>query len=445
MLRHLATTWEYVRTSFWMVPTIMALAAIGGSFILVAVDSAYPASLSSRIGWIAPPRPEAARTLLSALVQSTITVVSVVFSITIVSLTLAASQLGPRLLRTFTIDRANHIVLGTFIATFLYCLLTLWMVGLFDTDVVPELTILGALLLAVASVGVLIFFIHHMAQSIQAPHVVMTVGNELQQAIENIYPPLDGSLSDSPEISEEQQLPGEVQVRLRGWRNAYLQYVDIDRLIQLAEQHDLHIRTNRRPGHFVFRGELLAEIASSREVETALRMALEACFVVGSRRTPTQDVEFAIDQLVEVALRALSPSLNDPFTAMQVMDQLGAALTCLAKRRIPRHTHVDQSGTVRLIVNATDFPGIVNAMFHQIRQSARGHVAVLVHMMDVLVRAMAQTQTDQQRHSILVQAEALFRQSEQQVHDPDDLEDVRQRYELIASWNRSRSSPPEHP
>ncbi len=436
MLSWLATTWEYLRTSFWMVPAIMALAAIGAASMLVAVDNAYPEALSSRINWLSPPKPEASRTLLAALVGAMITVVSVVFSMTIVSLTLAAQQLGPRLLRTFTVDVVNQAVLGTFVATFLYCLLTLWMVGLFDADVVPELSMLGALALAVASVGVLIFFIHHMSQSIQAPAVVFSVGRELLHAINAMYPPFNQSPGDDVKRSDGKERLEPTGGRIHtvcGWRDGYLQYVDLNRMLSIAKEHNLLVQTVKRPGHFVIDCEELAEVRSDQSVSDRVQQELAACFVLGNRRTPTQDVEFAVDQLVEVALRALSPSLNDPFTAMQAIDQLGAALSQLSQRQIPPHEYVDEAGDLRLVVNATDFAGIVDAMFHQIRQSAQGNVAVLIHLMEVLGRVANKAANAAELDAIWKHVDAVFRQAENKVDAALDLEDVRQRYKNIAA------------
>jgi len=250
-----------------------------------------------------------------------ITVAGVAFSITIVALTLASSQFGPRLLRNFMRDTGNQIVLGTFIATFIYCLLVLrsvYSVG--GHDFVPGISVTFAIALAVANVGALIYFIHHVSTSIHADRVIAAVYNELSEHIQRLFP---------------------------------------EELLKIAEEHDMLIDLQFRPGEFIVVGTALAKVKSAEHLKENLVEQIASSFILGPQRTPEQDAEFAIHQLVEVAIRALSPGINDPFTAITCIDHLGSALCILTGRVFPSPYRYDEEGNLRFIAKPLTFEGIL--------------------------------------------------------------------------------------
>ncbi len=185
----LAQLWESLRTSYWFVPTVMTAGAVGLSFASVHLDQVVKAEWVRAVGWIWAGSPEGARQVLSTIAGSMITVAGVAFSITIVALTLASTQFGPRLLRNFVRDLGNQVVLGTFVSTFVYCLLVLRTVRGGDVaEFVPYLSVTLGVAFALASLGVLIYFIHHVSGAIQAEHLIASVADELEDAIERMFP-----------------------------------------------------------------------------------------------------------------------------------------------------------------------------------------------------------------------------------------------------------------
>lgn len=237
-----------------------------------------------------------------------ITVAGTVFSITIAALTLASSQFGPRLLRNFSRDTGNQIVLGTFVATFLYSLLILRTVqgDAEGTSFVPNLSVTVAVLLAAASTGVLIYFINHLTASIQAENLIAEVAAELKGDIARLRPPAPPGPGSAPPPPDAAAPPGEPRL-VRAVKTGYAQYVNRDRLVELAEEHDLVIRLAVRPGDFVSNGEAIAETWSKSErLSDEIEKRLRSAFSLGASRTPVQDVRYGVRQLTEVAAGSFS-------------------------------------------------------------------------------------------------------------------------------------------
>ncbi|HUF91552.1 MAG TPA: DUF2254 domain-containing protein, partial [Candidatus Limnocylindria bacterium] len=331
---------ERLSTTFWFLPSWMTLAAVGLSFGAIAVDNRVQSKLFGESGywWLYTGGAEGARTLLSTVAGSMITVVGIAFSMTIVSLQLASSQFGPRLLRNFMRDTGNQVVLGTFVATFMYCLLVLRTVrgkdGIVDAFV-PNVAVTVGVLLAACSVAVLIYFIHHIAAMIQADNVVAAVSAELDATIERLFPEPVGRpaptapSADLPDDFDEQAAP------VPAPRTGYLQTVNLDDLMALAREHDLVLRLAHHPGMFMLAGTPVAFAWPRARLDEQVARAAAKAFTIGAQRTPSQDVEFGIWQLVEIAVRALSPGINDPHTAIACVDRLGAALAKIGRRPPP--------------------------------------------------------------------------------------------------------------
>lgn len=424
-----------VRASYWFVPSVMAAAAAALSLGAVQIDHWLLAKgLRFLPEYLASFDAESARAFLTTVVGSMITVAGVTFSITMVALSLASSQFGPRLLGNFMRDRGNQMVLGTFLATFLYNLLLLRLLrGFAGFDAVPETALAIALLLTVGSLGVLIYFFHHAAVSIQVGTVIAGVSDSLDVAVETIVG-RDGRQGESAAGAD---VPAALVERFNGEGvvvpssgRGYVEEVDEGRLLDAAVEGDLVIRVACRPGHFVVDRKPLAQIVprvrGGRIDESEIRRAREA-FLLGDRRTTGQDLEFALEQLVELAVRALSPGINDPFTAIHCIDVLGDALARLAAHPSPRPWRTDEGGEPRVYLPAPDFDGLLDSAYHQIRQNGRGTASVILRLLERLADVAERAATDAARAAVRRHADML-RRSGESLPEPDDRADLEGRY-----------------
>lgn len=423
----LAQRWEDLRASYWFLPSLMSACAGVLSAVALRLDGRFGDRIPPDAWWLFAGGSEAARATLGVIASSMITVASLVFSITIVSLTLASGQFGPRLLRNFMRDRANQIVLGTFVSTFIYSLLVLRAVRSVDGRAfVPHIAVTVALLLVIASVGVLIFFIHHISSSIQADSVVRSAASQLGDAIHRLFP--DPVVADARRKDTEMVSPWSADRPsddcIRADRADYVQAIDTDRLVEIAEAHDLIIRLACRPGDFVMAGAAVAVVRSERTpIERRVREAVGECVALGPLRTLSQDAEFGFLQLVEIAVRALSPGINDPFTAITCIDRLCSALGQLAGRDFPSSLVAGAAGKIRLIADSTSFQGFADTTFNQIRQNGGNSPAVLVRVLKgitAILPMMANKEQvgvlDEHAHLILDEGRANLRG-----RDLDDL------------------------
>jgi uncharacterized membrane protein len=339
-MMRLRASWDYLRGTYWAVPSAMAAAAVVLSVGIIQLDKAVTADLLDRLSWVYTGGPEGARAVLSTIAGSMITVAGVTFSMTIVALTLASQQFGPRLLRNFLRDLGNQIVLGTFVSTFLYCLLVLRTIrGADDSEFVPHLAVTLGVLLAMLSLGVLIFFIHHVATSIQASRIIAKVASDLEAAANHLFPErmgqADANAGDeaSPTASVSTG-PGESRT-VRSTMAGYVQAIDGERLMAVAREQDVTLRLRIRPGDFVRTDTVLMTVCAASFDGDWTDEPLQSVVIIGVERTGTQDIELFINQLVELAVRALSPGINDPATARSCIDRLEQALCDLAFRRFP--------------------------------------------------------------------------------------------------------------
>ena len=427
---------DSLKGSFWFIPVLMICGAVIMSFCMVILDRELHVNSQRFYGFMYAVSPEGARSVLSTIAGSMMTVAGVTFSITIVVLNLASSQFGPRLLRNFMQDRGTQFVLGTFVASFIYCLLVLrsvYTVG--QNTFVPSFSVTFAVILAFLNVGVLIYFIHHIATSIQADHVIATVSRELHRSIRHIF--ADDIKDESGDIIgsiaelQKENIAHFHTHPLPSRDNGYIQAINVASLMQTAIKSELLIHSAVRTGQFVVAGSTLAVVSSAEEFADNLTDQITEAFIIGDQRTSKQDPEFSIDQLVEVAVRALSPGINDPHTAIDCVDQLGSALCLLAKREMPGENRFDAEGELRLVVKPFTFEGMLNASFDQIRQYGWKSVAVTIRLLEVLTIIIGQTRRSAQRKALYRQANMILRTSREALPERNDREDVLQRYQLL--------------
>lgn len=363
------------------------------------------------------------------------TVAGVVFSITIVVLSLASSQFGPRLIWNFMHDIGNQIVLGTFVSTFMYCLLLLGRIRGSGEDVfIPHLSITVGVLLAMASLGVLIYFIHHISASIHASSVTSAIWGDLKEAIDRLFPERIGRERGGEDAPAAHEVPPDFEQKaftIPALGSGYLEVVNSEALLRIAKSWDLLLRLEYRPGHFIVRGSPLAKAWPADSADETLTEEINRAFILGQQRTPEQDVEFSIHQLVEIAVRALSPGVNDPFTAMTCVDWLGVALCDFLERRLPSPYRFDETLRLRIIAPQFTFPGLMDAAFNKIRQHARTSAGVTIRLLESFAVLASRVRKEQDIASVMRHALMVKRGSEEGLPEEFDKRDVEDRYRRV--------------
>jgi uncharacterized membrane protein len=444
---HLESQWrrEALRTNLWLVPSLEVVLAVGLFLGTWELDrAAYRGSLTLP-SWVISGSSDAARQILASIAAALITVVGVVFSIMIVTLTLASTQFGPRMLRTFIRDRTTQLTLGTFVATFVYAILALVAIGPGPHgDFVPHLSITVCLALVLADLAVLIYFIHHIATSIQLPRVIATIAAELSEAIEAGAgePEWAGGTERGPSVAELHARLDSSGGPVPAPASGYLQFVRHRTLVRIATELGAVIRLDHRPGHFLVQGHPMATVWPAGAAPQVARSFAQA-HITGSSRTLAQDISFAVDQLVEIAIRALSTAVNDTFTALTCIDWLGEGLCRIAGHWRPNPVHRDAEGWIRVITVPVSYERLVQRSFEKIRQSGRGMPAILIRQLDALAAIMTETTTPDQRQVLLAQAEMIERVNAESVAEAADRDDVHRRYLTLLALHQSLEGHPD--
>ena len=409
------TTLEFIRgirASYWFVPSVMVVLAIALGALMVWLDAGPAATFFDDLSWYQKSKPEGAREVLSTIAGSMITVAGVVFSITIVAISFAANQYGPRILTNFMGDRGNQVTLGTFVATFTYSVVVLRTIHAGDTDFVPQLAVLVAMILALCSIAVLIYFIHHVPESIHINTVTARIGRQLIKSITAQSPSgaKHRSVNDEDESKRLEQaaqaLFGAPVAAVRSDTDGYLQLIDEDMLVDIACEHDVVFRLERATGEFVFTGQAIASVSSGPTEEQVCADARRS-WSIGKKRTPEQDLLFLIDELVEIAARALSAGVNDPHTANTCVDWLTAAAAQLARGWNPSRFRCDRNGHLQVVLPDADFRTQIDRGFGQVRPYLAGDVNATTHALSAIESLAAVCHTDDQREVLIEQVDAL--------------------------------------
>lgn len=401
--------WERIHSSLWFIPTVLTLSAVALATFTVWIDQ-HHISRSSSSWFILISGAEGARGVLATIAGSIITVTGVVFSITIVVLQLASSQFSPRVLRNFTTDRANQVVLGVFIGTFTYALLVLRTVRseIDDYDrFVPSLSVNLAVVLALVSMGFLIYFINHIARAIQAETIVARVAQDTLKVVEKLFPDELGEDAGDGAITHEYAATRPALV-VGAAASGFIQSVDEDAIMVYAEEHDVVLRLEQPIGAFIIDGDPLVAVMHAAPPEGAgdeLRRMVQ----LGVERTPFQDVERGLIELTDIAVRALSPGINDPTTAIACIHRLTEIFTALGSRRFPEAARVGQNGHVRVIVQPPQFDQLVRLAYGQIREHGSRISAVTDRLTESLERLIGRLPPG--RHPVLREEIALIRRS----------------------------------
>lgn len=399
-LKHLLTN---LQASFWFVPSLMVVFSIVVAIILVETDS---------IGgdrWLAQwPRlfgagADGARQMLATLAGSMMSVMGITFSMTLVALALASSQHTSRILRTFMGSRITQVTLGIFAGIFAYCLVVLRTIrgsgGV--EEFVPGLAVFFAFVLALVGVGVLVFFIHHIASSIQASSIIASITRETIASIERIFPERLGHGPDEYEDQDQvlRSLEERIWYPVPAEANGYIQRVDNDALLRLARDNKAIVRMERGIGSFTVKGSVLVSLAMEEPPAPATIAAFNDAYSVGRYRTVEQDPAFGVRQLVDMALKALSPGVNDTSTAVMCVDYLSAILAQLAFRKFPEARRYE-GDELRVITIAPSFEGLLAEAFEQIGASAEGNIGVMARMLSAFETLAHLTASPRRRRAL---------------------------------------------
>jgi uncharacterized membrane protein len=372
-----------LRGGFLIRPLVIAVFLGLCGAVLSSVEESVPTASAWVPITLFPSHEDAqvAQVILSVIATSTMTVVSIVFAILLMTLTLASMQFSPRILISFVRDRGTQWTLGIFLGTFSYCLAALPAARSMPHPFAPVLTVLGAMLLALVSVGWLLFFIHHISHAISVNHIVDRIARETEDVIDVLMPHPQTSSYQQPAavpVLEESEFPILNEV------SGYIRFIDTKRLLAFARMHHLRVRVTRRVGHFVPAGVPLLMVSRRTRLDRNNAVDLTGAFDIGPMRTLQQDVEFGVIQIVDIALRAISPAVNDPSTAISCIDQLTRILIRWVDRLPPESLLFGPPHVVRVILPWIDLDGMLDTAIEQIRAYATTDSAVSLRLLRLL-------------------------------------------------------------
>jgi len=396
-----------LRGGFLIRPLVIAVLLGVAGAVLSETEEVIPAIGAWLPATLFPSRqdPQVAQAILSGIATSIMTVVSIVFAILLMTLTLASTQFSPRILVSFVRDRTTQWTLGVFLGTFSYCMAALPAARSLPHPFVPVATTTGAMLLALVCVGWLIFFINHISQAISVNHIVDRIARETELIIDDFMPDPRAPFMRSEGIELHGSKDGlPVLSQLSG----YIRYLDIRQLFQLAKDYRVHIRVVRRVGHFVPAGVPLLTASPGERITAERSERLLAAFDIGPTRTMQQDVEFGVIQIVDIALRAISPAVNDPSTAISCIDQLSRILIRWLSRASAASYFYSPPHVLRLIVPWITLDGLLDTAFEQIRHYAAGDVAVSLRLLRAFTDIASTTDRLDVHHNLLERAQRVI-------------------------------------
>ena len=422
--------WKELGATFWFLPVLIISFSILLSISLVYVDSIITIPREGWIRFFLVESSDSARSILSTISSAMMGVAGTVFSITLVVLTLASSQFGPRLIKNFMYVRLNQVVLGLYISTFLYCLLVLNSIS--DSDgytFIPSISILVAIIATAANIVLLIIFIHQIAISIQADKVVSDISESMFKQVKKLFPEKMGEEKENGENIDATAAASSYQnqTSIKSPSSGYLQYIDSETLIEIVSGQDALLELFYRPGKHLVKGVEIGVLFSNGNCKKNEFEKIFNQFIIGKTKTSQQDLEFSIQQMVEIAARALSPGVNDPYTAITCIDNLTSILCYLAEAKFPSKYRYDEEGNLRVIADTLDFEGILDTAFNQIRQFSEDSPAVIIRMMEALTTIYEFTSKESHKIAVVKHAEMVLSSGKQNMEEQNDIDDLTER------------------
>jgi uncharacterized membrane protein len=432
-MNHFQRWWLDLNSSLWFVPSLMVLGAVLAAYGLVHIDDSIGRDWTARHPLLFGAGADGARGMLSAIASSMITVAGLIFSLTLSTLAQVSSQYTSRLLRNFMRDRSNQVVMGFFVSIFVYCLMVLRTIRGGDQGAfVPSLAVAFGLLLALVSIGMLIFFIHHIASSIQAANVIGGAAEETEKTFDKLFPKELGEAATPAEKADLAAVEPLQWVTVVAPGSGYVQGVDEEEMLTFARNANAVVRMERAMGSYVTKGAALVAVASYEvnpaPLDAKVRQRLVDCYSIGNQRTIEQDAGFGLRQLVDIALKALSAGINDTSTAVMCIDRLGSLVALLAGRDLGSPVRAE-AGQVRVIAQRPDFASYLATSFDQVRSNAAKDLAIYLRLLAAL-RTVAERTTRLSYHqSLRQQADLALAAAEENITLDYEISQVRQRYQ----------------
>lgn len=427
---------DRLRAGYWFLPMLMAVGAVAGALIIISLDQTYFGQSMVQLTPQSVLDTKSFRELAQLVATSTLAFIGVIFSIMLVPLSIAATQLGPPVLRTFMRNTGTQLVLGLFIGNAFFALTMLAAVP--ENELYPpalsSITLLG---LFMASVAALVYFINEVARSLQASTVINRLSRELEGDIERELPQRPDTATDYAACEAQRADILAHGTAIHTHHEGYIRAIDYGGLVKLGSQHHTTLATHYEPGDFVMRGDVLVRVTASTPVDGAFVDQVNRQFIMGNYRTITQDVDFGLMALVSVAVRALSPAINDPYTAGMCVQRLGAALAIIAARGENIHHLRDAQGVLRVLGEPDSFHEHADLCFHQIRQYGRTNTEVMIGLLRAIERVSERTSHEEQRHTLRLHADLIDRDARAGALTDYDITRVRLQYDqTIATLDR---------
>jgi len=433
-MSRLSQLFNDARSSFWFVPSLAVLYGIAAALALIEADAVWGdrwLALWPRLFGVGA---EGARQMLSTLAGSMMSVMGITFSMTLVALALASSQYTSRILRNFMGSRPTQITLGVFAGIFIYCLIVLRSIRGGDPGFVPSAAVSFAFVLALAGVVVLIFFIHHIASSIQAVSIIASVAQETNAAVDRVFPQMQGREPGGTEDAMDEQVLASLDERtwypVPAQVSGYIQGVNEYAILDLARNHRTIVRMERGVGAFAVEGAVLASLALTYPPDQETIAALNRAYRISRHRTIEWDPAFGVRQIVDIALKALSPGVNDTSTAVMCVDYLTAILARLSGRRYPP-SHRYEGAALRVIASVPTFEALLAEAFDQIRGSAEGNVAIIARMLGAIDALASLTVNPSYRRALDEQLQWIAELAGRTLPAPQDRARIEQRLDHV--------------
>ncbi|HBV21437.1 MAG TPA: hypothetical protein DEF07_06925 [Nitrosomonas sp.] len=423
--------WEKLLTTIWFVPVLISTGLVIFAIGLLSLDQQFDVhnwswTSTLQIGTVG------IRQVLSVTTSAIISLTGVVFSISVVALTLAANQFGSKILYNFLRDNKNKVVLGLLIGSFLYGLALLSVIDTHtdSSQQIPFISVIGSLVLTVSAVIGLIYFIHNISTTIQADQIISLIGEELNQAIEKTLLDLDDrhtiqSAKQKWDIATHAMPVKTIYAATSG----YVEFIDLAKLNKIAEKENQHIELLLRPGDFIIENAPIIRIYDDEDISETYPNIVRLCISLGRKRTPFNDIEFAIMQLLQIALRALSPGINDSLTAISCIDWLSSSLGRMANKRFPYDYLEDQNGIIRIKKHEFGFADAADTMFHPLRQNARGNEMVMIHLLETISRILQVNKNPQYSQALFHHAELILEASKESFQSTSDKNELIKRFD----------------
>jgi uncharacterized membrane protein len=440
---------DRIQVSYWFVPLVAGVFGIALARVFLAVDAAAPNLTGASFGLFGSNSLAVTRTALIGISATVLATTSVVYSLLTVPMSVAASQFGSRLLRVYLKNPTAQAVLGLFVGTFTYALsLALFLPPEDGAYEVPQISAFIGLLLALSAFGSLIVLIHNIGVLLQAPNMVAAASEELRAVIRSYRPVAQNEPGAPLWVGEPREGENALITRVRAeGKPVYaegLGYIrDINpRLADLLARHPaLVVHFVRKPGDFIHPGDLIAEVWPPADATERVLLAVRRAYSLGNSRSPAQDIGYGLNQLVEVALRAMSPALNDPFTAITCLDHIGAGIGLYSEILPARGVFYDTQGKMRVIINPLTYGELLEAAFGMLRRVSRDNAQVTLHMLDTIALLGQKAGLPERRADLARQARLIEAESEAGSNIAWDQERVRRRCaEVVAELEGAASA-----